>query len=196
MINKKSIVSLYESDWEDLHALVNKRSFEFGEFVLSSGKKSSYYFDGKQVTLYPKGAYLVSKIIIQKINGLNIDAIGGLTIGADPIVGALAVTANLLNMGDLKLFIVRKDAKKHGKCKLIEGPVLNKGDRVVIVDDVITTGGSILDAIKAAQEAGCEVVKVIALVDRHEGGTEKIKNLGIDVDPIFVISDFIGNESV
>lgn len=196
MINKNSTASTYISDWESLRALVYERSFEFGEFILSSGKTSSYYFDGKQVTLCPEGAYLVSKIIIQKIKGLNIDAIGGLTIGADPIVGSLAVTANLYNMNNLNLFIVRKDPKKHGKCKLIEGPPLEKGDRVVIVDDVITTGGSILDAIKAVQEVGCKVVKVIALVDRREGGTEKIEDLGIDVDPIFKISDFINDESV
>lgn len=196
VINKNSTASTYESDWKTLQALVYERSFEFGEFTLSSGKKSKYYFDGKQVTLYPKGAHLVSKIILQKINGLHIDAVGGLTIGADPIVGALAVAADIYNMSNLNLFIVRKTPKGHGTGKLIEGPPLKEGNRVVVVDDVITTGGSVLDAIKAVQEMGCKVVKVIALVDRREGGTEKIQQMGIEVDPIFTINDFISDASI
>lgn len=181
----------YKKEWEALRALVYERSFEFGDFTLTSGKKSNYYFDGKQVTLSPEGAYLLGKIIIHKIKGLGVDAVGGITIGADPIAGALAVVAFFEGMHELKLFIVRKTPKKHGKCKLIEGPPLKKGDRVVVVDDVITTGGSVVEAIKAVRDLGCEVVKVIALVDRQEGGTENIKSLGIEVDPVFSISDFL-----
>lgn len=178
-------------DWEELRLLVKNYSFEFGNFVLSSGKESTYYFDGKQVTLSPRGAHLLSKIIIDKIKDLKIDAIGGLTIGADPIVGAVAVSAYLAGLADLKLFIVRKEPKKYGKCKYIEGPPLKKGNRVVIVDDVITTGGSIIKAINQVRDLGCEVVKVIALVDREEGGTEAIKKINVEVDPVFRIGDFI-----
>lgn len=187
----KGVAVVNNSDWEQLRNLVKKRSFEYGKFVLSSGKESTHYFDGKQVTLFPKGAHLLSKIIIEKIKDLKIDAVGGLTIGADPIVGAVAVSAYLAGLKDLKLFIVRKEPKKYGKCKYIEGPQLLKGYRVVIVDDVITTGGSIIKAIKQVEVLGCEVIKVIALVDREEGGTEAIKKINVDVDPVFRIGDFI-----
>ncbi|MHB8985939.1 MAG: orotate phosphoribosyltransferase [Eubacteriales bacterium] len=176
--------------WERLYRLVKERSFEHGKFILSSGKESTYYFDGKQVTLHPEGAYLIGILITEKIKSLNIDAVGGLTIGADPIIGALAPVAYLEGLKNLKLFIVRKEAKGHGKCKYIEGPPLIKGDRIVIVDDVITTGGSVFKAIDAVKALGCQVVKVIALIDRMEGGTEKIQERGIEVDPIFTIDHF------
>ncbi|HOV78992.1 MAG TPA: orotate phosphoribosyltransferase [Bacillota bacterium] len=177
-------------DWELLRTLVRDRSFAFGEFTLSSGKTSNYYFDAKQVTLDPSGAYLLSKIILQKIKGLDITAVGGPTIGADPIVGALAVAAFTEGLENLKFFIVRKEPKKHGKRRYIEGPELNAGERVAVVEDVITTGGSVLKAIDAVRSAGCDVVKVIALVDRKEGGAEKIASMGVEVDPVFTIDDF------
>ncbi|KUK81579.1 MAG: Orotate phosphoribosyltransferase, partial [Pelotomaculum thermopropionicum] len=182
---------IYQKDWDALRAYVYEHAFELGDFTLTSGKKSKYYFDGKQVTLSPEGAYLLGRILYHKIKDLGIDAVGGITIGADPIAGALAAVSFIEGMHRLKLFIVRKTPKKHGKFKLIEGPALEAGDRVVVVDDVITTGGSIIEAIKAVRDAGCEVVKAIALVDRCEGGTENIKSLGIDVDPVFTINDFL-----
>ena len=191
MINTAKKYDSYDKDFNALYKLVKERSFEFGDFTLSSGKKSNYYFDSKQVTLSPEGLYLIGRIIIDKIRDLNINAVGGLAIGADPITCGLGVVSYLEGMNNLNLFIVRKDPKKHGKFKLIEGPTLNVGDRVVIIDDVITTGGSVLDAIKAVKEIGCEVVKVITLVDRKEGGTEIINAMGIEVDPIFDIANFI-----
>jgi orotate phosphoribosyltransferase len=172
-----------------LYELVKKRSFKFGKFVLSSGKESSYYFDGKQVTLHPLGAYVLAKVIIEKIKDKNIQAVGGLTIGADPIVGSLAPICYLEGL-NLKLFIVRKAAKEHGEKRLIEGPKLLSSDRVVILDDVLTTGSSIIRAIEAVKDIGCPVVKIIVLVDRLEGGTEKIENMGLKVDSIFTIRDF------
>lgn len=172
-----------------LRDLLQERAFRFGEFVLTSGKESSYYFDGKQVTLHPEGAYLLGKILIAKIRGDDIQAVGGPTIGADPIVGALAAIAYLEGLA-IKLFIVRKAAKQHGVRKLIEGPALSPGERVAIVEDVMTTGSSIMRAVDAVREAGGRVVKVIPLVDRLEGGTEKIQSLGIAVDPVFTIRDF------
>jgi orotate phosphoribosyltransferase len=171
-----------------LRNLLLKRAFQFGKFILTSGKESNYYFDGKQVTLHPEGAYLLAKIIIEKIRGDQIQAIGGPTIGADPIVGSLAAVAYQEGF-PVKLFIIRKSAKEHGTKKLIEGPELCSGERVVIVEDVMTTGASIIRAIDAVREAGCRVVKVIPLVDRLEGGTEKIQSLGITVDPVFTIRD-------
>lgn len=190
MAIEAKVIDRHTKEWFRLHKLVKERSFEYGDFTLSSGKKSSYYFDGKQVTLHPEGSYLVGKILYQKIQGLNIDAVGGYTIGADPMVSAFGVVAHLEGLNNLKLFIVRKTPKTHGKCKNIEGPLLKKGDQVVVVDDVITTGGSVIKSIDAVRELGCHVIKVIALVDREEGGTEAIQNLGIDVDPIFTIRDF------
>ena len=180
------------NEWEELRLLVKERSFKFGDFTLASGKKSTYYFDGKQVTLYAHGAYLLGQQMAAKIAGDNIQAVGGLTLGADPMVGSLAVAAYSAGMPNLKLFIVRKEVKGHGTGKRIEGPALTPEDRVVVVDDVITTGGSIIKAIEAVRsEVGCEIVKAIALVDRLEGGTENIEALGIKVDPIFTIRDFI-----
>lgn len=178
-----------EQDHQELLAFLKERALQFGNFTLTSGKTSSYYFDGKQVTLNPKGAFLLGKIIIHKIKDDDIQAVGGLTIGADPIVGAVAALAYPFDL-DIKTFIVRKEAKKHGKQRLIEGPALKPGDRVVIVEDVITTGGSALKAVKAVKNEGCEVVKVVPLVDRLEGGTEKIQGMGIKVDPVFTARDF------
>jgi orotate phosphoribosyltransferase len=189
-MNVARVSERYSREWTDLRQLVAERSFEYGDFTLTSGKKSSYYFDGKQVTLYPEGAYLIGKIILEKIRGLNINAVGGCAIGADPMVGALATVAYLEGISNLNLFIVRKEPKKHGKLRHIEGPLLNKGDRVVIVDDIISTGGSILQSINVIKEFECEIVKVVAVVDRQEGGTQMIQKLGIDVDPIFTIEDF------
>jgi orotate phosphoribosyltransferase len=178
-----------EEDRAALYRLLLTRSFQFGEFVLSSGKKSSYYFDGKQVTLHPEGAYLVARAVLEKIRGKGVQALGGPIIGADPIVGSVAVVCALKRL-DLGLFLVRKDAKQHGKRRRIEGPPLAPGTRVAVVDDVLTTGGSIFNAVEAVQEAGCKVVTAVVLVDRREGGTEFLKNMGIAVDPIFTIADF------
>lgn len=178
-----------EQDRQKLLELLKERALEFRTVTLTSGKTSNYYFDGKQITLYPMGAYLLAKLIINKIKDDNVQALGGLTIGADPIVGAVAALAYPAGL-DIKTFIVRKEAKGHGKMKRIEGPLLSEGDRVIIVEDVITTGGSAIKAIEAVQECGCNVVKVIPLVDRLEGGTEKIEAMGIKVDPVFTAKDF------
>lgn len=178
-----------ETDRRELLELLKERALEFGNVTLTSGKTSTYYFDGKQVTLHPKGAFLLAKIILHKIKDKNIQALGGLTLGADPIAGAVAALAYVGGM-DLKTFIVRKEAKGHGTKRRLEGPPLLPGERVVVVEDVITTGGSSLKAVEAVEEAGCKVVAVIPLVDRREGGTEKIQALGIEVDPVFTVEDF------
>jgi len=176
-------------DREKLRLLVKERSFKFGKFTLASGRESGYYFDGKQVTLHPQGAYLLGRVIMAKIKDDNVQAVGGPTIGADPIVGSLAVVSHLEGL-NLKLFIVRKAAKEHGRQKLIEGPELLPSDRVVIVEDVITTGGSVLKAMDAVKYIGCPVVKVVVLVDRLEGGSDYLRSMGIPVDPVFTIRDF------
>ncbi len=178
-----------DADSQELHRLLLEKSFQFGEFTLSSGKKSSYYFDGKQVTLHPQGALLTAKAVLEKVRGKGVQAVGGPTIGADPMVGALGVVCALEGV-DLGLFIVRKDQKEHGRRLRIEGRKITPGEKVAVIDDVLTTGGSILTAVAAVREAGGEVVLAVVLVDRLEGGTETLEGQGIPVAPVFTVKDF------
>jgi orotate phosphoribosyltransferase len=144
---------------------------------------SNFYIDCRKVTHNAEGKYLIGNIIFQMIQGLQVDAVGGLTLGADPIASSVAYTA-YLNKQMINSFVIRKEQKEHGLKKLIEGAVKD-GDRVVIVDDVITTGGSTIRAIKSAREEKLEVVKVVALVDREEGGKEEIEKYISSVEPVF-----------
>ena len=153
-----------------------------GEFILSSGKKSNLYIDCRKITLHPKGAKLIGKIILDKIKDLKVDAIGGLTLGADPITSAV------VTLSDIPGFIVRKKEKEHGTKQKIEG-LIEKGWNVVIVEDVSTTGSSALQAIEAVESIGAVVVKVISVVDREEGAAEAFKKY--DFDPIFKKNDLL-----
>jgi len=174
---------------EELMIRLVERSLKTGEFTLASGKKSSYYFNGKQTTLDGRGAYLVGRIFLAMLADDVPDAVGGLTLGADPIVGAMLALAGMEDL-DLKGFIVRKAAKGHGTESLVEGPV-EKGDRVVVIEDVVTTGGSALQAINAVRELGCEVKKVIAVVDREEGGRENLGKEGFLLEAIFTAAELL-----
>ncbi len=158
-----------------------------GEFTLTSGLKSSYYFDGRLVTLWPEGAYLIGKKIFDILKGTGAEAVGGMTMGADPIAAAVAVVSHLEGK-PIPAFIVRADVKGHGTQKRIEGP-LKKGSKVAIVDDVITTGGSVLRAIEAVEAEGCKVVKVVVLLDRHQGGSDEIGRRGYDFQAILSADD-------
>lgn len=153
-----------------------------GEFTLSSGKKSDFYVDCRKISLHPQGSKFIGKIILEKIKKLKVDAIGGLTLGADPIASSVVV------LGNIPGFIVRKKEKEHGTKQKIEGHI-QAGWKVVIVEDVATTGSSALQAIEAAEAAGAKVVKVIAVVDREEGAAEALKNY--DFDPILRKSDLV-----
>jgi orotate phosphoribosyltransferase len=155
--------------------LIYERAFKYSEepiFKLVSGRMSNYYFNCKMVTLNPEGMYLIGNIVFDMIKDMKVKGIGGLTLGADPIADAVAYTSYLKEK-PIEAFVVRKSAKSHGTMQWIEGDV-KAGDRVVIVDDVITTGKSTIEAITRAREAGLEIVKAIALVDRQEGGYENI----------------------
>lgn len=174
---------------DTLKELLDNQAFERRPVVLSSGKTSHYYFDGRKVSLNPQGAYLIAHLICDMIKDEQVDAVGGLTMGADPIVGALGPVAYQRGL-DISLFIVRKEAKQHGTRQQIEGPPLKPGQRVVVVDDVITTGGSVIKAVEAVRAIGCKVVKAIALVDRQEGGTQTLEEMGVPVEPIFTAADF------
>ncbi len=167
--------------------LIKERALFLGKRKLSSGKMSNCYIDGKLITCDPEGLYLVGKIILSMLEKEKIDAIGGMTIGADPIASAVAVISHL-EKRPVKAFIVRSVQKEHGMGKLIEGH-LQKGWNVVVVDDVVTTGGSVLKAIKAVEEAGCTVRKVIAIVDRLEGARESLSEKNIPLEAIFDRND-------
>lgn len=173
-----------------LKRLLIKKSFKYSEepiFLLTSGLKSQFYIDCKTVTLFSKGQVLIGTIVYELMQNLNIRGIGGLTLGADPIAQATAMIAGQKGI-DLVSFVIRKEAKKHGLMKWIEGDV-QSGDRVVIIDDVITTGGSAIQAIEKAEESGLDIVKVIVLVDREEGGRENINKKGYEVESIFTKSE-------
>ncbi len=167
---------------ERLIELLLERSFLYSDkpiFKLASGKMSNYYINCKPTTMDPEGLYLIGNLLYDTVKDWNIKAAGGLTMGADPLAYALAYTSFL--KGDpIKAFVIRKEPKDHGTQKLIEGPV-NPGERVVILEDVITTGGSTLKAIKAAEDFGLKIGGVVVLVDRQEGGKERVEAAGYRV---------------
>lgn len=169
---------------ERLLKLVLEKSLKRGDFVLSSGLRSSYYFDGRLTTLWPEGAYLVGKRVFQLAREAGAEAIGGPTLGADPIVAA-ATLISFIEGKPIPAFIVRREPKKHGMQRYIEGH-LPPGGQVAIVDDVVTTGGAILRAIEAVEEEGCRVVRVIALLDRRQGGSDELRRRGYDFTPLFL----------
>ena len=172
-----------------LLTLLRSKALKHGSFVLASGSESSYYINAKMVTLDPEGTELVGKVVMELLDGNGVQAIGGLTMGADPIVTAVA-RQSYEERRPIPAFIVRKEPKSHGDSMLIEGPLPEGGGvKVAIVDDVVTKGGSILKAVKAAESEGCIVVKVIALVDRLEGGGEAIREAGYDFAAAFTKLD-------
>jgi len=160
---------------ERLGEIILERSFKYSDnppFTLASGRQSNFYFNCKPTTLDPEGMNLIGEVIFDMIKDAPVTAAGGLTLGADPIAGALAVISHQLGK-PIKAFIVRKDAKDHGTKSAIEGNVM-PGEKVVIIDDVITTGGSTITAIEHARKAGLIIDRVITLIDREEGGRENI----------------------
>ena len=180
-------------DRERLKELLREHSLMFGEFTLRSGKKSSFYFDSKRTTLLPEGAYLVAAEVLHTLREARVEAeaIGGMTLGADPIVCPVAALSHL-DGPPLRAFIVRKEAKEHGTGRQIEG-LLEPGSRVVVVDDVVTTAGSTLRAIEAVEAAGHTVAAVVCIVDREEGGTEKLSSRWRFL-PIFRRTEIFGAE--
>jgi orotate phosphoribosyltransferase len=158
-----------------LGEIILERSFKFSDdppFTLASGRKSNFYFNCKPTTLDPEGMNLIGAIIFDMLKDTGITAAGGLTLGADPIANALAVISYQKGK-PIKSFIVRKDVKNHGTKSAIEGNV-QPGEKVAIIDDVITTGGSTITAIEQARKEGLNVELVITLIDREEGGRENI----------------------
>ena len=151
-------------------------------FTLSSGRKSRYYIDCKKVTLDPEGAFLIARLVLDAIADEAVDAIGGMTLGADPIAVAVAVVSYQEDR-PISAFVVRKDPKAHGATSYIEGN-LPRGSRIVVVDDVLTSGTSTERTIGILKEAGCVIVKVLALVDRKEGGRDRLATAGYPTDSL------------
>ncbi len=190
--NSKIFIMERESQAElkkKLFDLLNNQALKRGKFVLSSGKESSYYLDGRVITLAPQGAYLAASIILDMIKGEDLDAAGGPTLGADPILGAMAALSYINNQ-PIKTFIVRKQAKEHGTGRQIEGPALKKGDHVILLDDVATTGKAIIEAKQVLDKIGVIVRKAIVIVDRDEGAADNLAKAGLELASIFKIADF------
>ena len=179
---------------EKLLKILKEKSYEKREVTLASGRKSDFYIDCKQTTLDPEGAYLTGKLIYKEIAALggSIEGAGGLTLGADPIATAVSV-ASFEAGNPIPAFIIRKEPKGHGTGQWLEGTKnLKNGANVVIVEDVVTTGGSSMKAVKRAEESGLRVVKIVALVDRCEGGRENIEKEGYSLTSLFSKSDIVG----
>lgn len=173
-----------------LREIVIEKSLSFGKFVLASGKESSYYLDCRKATLHPEGLYCISRLFLKKMEDCEevVDAIGGPMIGADPLVAGVVLQSHVEN-NPVEGFIVRKEQKDHGAMKKIEGN-LKEGSNVVVVDDVVTTGGSILKSIEEVESLGCKVVLILSVVDRDEGGKEAFQNR-YNYQPIFTIDEIL-----
>lgn len=175
-------------DKQQLMELVRAKALKFGQFTLASGKQASYYLDGKQITLDSEGARLIAEGILDLLGSDLPAAVGGMAIGADPITAAVVTMAGVRGLA-LKGFLVRKEAKGHGTQRFVEGPV-QAGDRVAIVEDVVTTGGSSLQAIERAEAVGLKVERVIAIIDRLEGGAAAFAARGVPLQSLLTIRDF------
>ena len=176
---------------QELFDLLRSEAYFEGRFTLSSGKQSDFYLDCRRVTLSSQGVYLCSLLILNLIKqDQDIVAVGGPTIGADPLVGAITVLSLINHIRPLKSFLVRKSAKEHGLQRQIEGPVLDAGSHVVLIDDVATTGNSLIDCINVLKDKEIIVDKVIVIVDREEGARDKLEAIGCPFYSIFSIRDF------
>ena len=183
--------SLSTANTDDLRqALLNliiQYAYVEGDFTLSSGAKSSYYINCKQVTLRAEGALALGRLLFGLLPK-DVSAVAGLTLGADPMVSAVSVVSAYEN-NPIPALIIRKKPKGHGTKAYIEGPSLDKGAKVVVLEDVVTTGGSALTAVERLQDAGYEVTQILSLVDREQGGGELYQSKGIEFAALFSIKE-------
>ncbi len=186
------INTLWEKDTKELKdkllTIITEQSYKEGKFILVSGKESNYYLDGKMTSLDAEGGTIISVLFLRMLKN-DVTAIGGISVGADPLSSGVSQIGYLLGK-KVNAFYVRKEPKKHGTSKWIEGP-LKASEKVAILEDVVTTGGSSQRAIEKVTEFGCKVEQVLALVDRNEGGREAFKNLNIDYKFLFDINEVI-----
>ena len=176
-----------------LKEIILTKSYRKGEFTLTSGKTSDFYIDGKQTTLSAEGAYLCGKLILDLINnsGDNIQAVGGMTLGADPLVTATSIVSHL-EKKPIPAFIVRKEAKGHGTGNFIEGlSNMSPGCSVALVEDVVTTGGTLLKVIDRVEQQGFKVGLVVTVVERQEGGVKVLADAGYRLESIFTKEELL-----
>jgi orotate phosphoribosyltransferase len=162
-------------------------AYQEGDFVLSSGKRSSYYINGKQVTLHPQGALAIGRILLYLLPA-DTEAVAGLTLGADPIVTAVSVVSAYEHR-PVAALIIRKEAKGHGTKAYIEGPNLPEGTKVVVLEDVVTTGQSAMKAVARLKAANYTVNEVISLVDRQQGAAEFYRSMGLKFQAVLTIAE-------
>lgn len=180
------------TDKERLKQIILELSYEKRRVILASGRESDFYFDGKQTTLHAEGGLLVGKLFYETIKDVQgVQGVGGITLGADPIATATSIAA-FLDGRPMHAFIIRKEPKGHGTGQWLEGRKnFPPGSKVVIVEDVVTTGGSSMKAVKRAEEEGLQVLCIVSLVDREEGGRENIEQEGYELRTIFTKSELL-----
>lgn len=176
---------------QELLDLLVKYAYQEGDFTLSSGQKSNFYFNCKQVTLRAEGALLIGKLIFSLLPP-DTSAVAGLTLGADPIVTSVSLVSALENH-PIPALIVRKEAKGHGTKAYIEGVTLPSGANVVVLEDVVTTGKSAMLAVERLRDAGYKVNDIIAIVDRQAGGAEFYQSQGLNFHSLFTLNDMKKN---
>ena len=183
-------VSTMQQDKERLFQILLKDAFFREKIILSSGQESDYYIDARLVTLSPEGVYLSGKIILEMVKGDKVAAIGGPTLGADPLVGAIGVLSFQTGK-PINTFIIRKAPKPHGKQQQIEGPLIPEGGKVVLIDDVATTGKAFVESIDVLKKYHISVHKAICLVDRQQGAQEALAKYNCPLAAIFKAAEFL-----
>ncbi len=174
-----------------LARLLMALSYVQGEVTLTSGKKSDYYFDCKQTALHPEGGFLIGKLFLEMLKGVEVKGVGGMTLGADPLVSAVTVLSHLEGR-PLPGFIVRKQSKGHGTNQYLEGlKNFTPGDRVALLEDVVTTAGTLITTVERVRAAGFEVAAVLTVLDREEGGRERLAEAGLTLESIFTRKELL-----
>ncbi len=174
-----------------LARILYEKSYLEGDFTLTSGRKSDYYFDCRQSSLHPEGAYLIGRIFLSMLDGMDVQAVAGMTMGGDPLVTAASVVA-FENGRFLPALIVRKEAKAHGTGRAVEGLAnVAEGQRVVVLEDVVSTGGSVIKACKRIEDAGMKVAAVFCILERGEGGARALAEAGYPLKAIFTRPELV-----
>jgi len=184
-------LTLSAGDRKALLDLMLDRAFRVGDFLLTSGRRSRYYFDGRLVTLDPLGALLIGREMAGWAREDGVVRVGGPTLGADPMVTAIALCSALDQGARIGAFIVRKESKDHGAGGSFAGPEPGAGERVALVDDALTTGGSLLAAAAKVAETGARIVAIYTLLDREEGGRARVEQAGYQLRSLFTRSELI-----
>ncbi len=174
-----------------LAELLLELSYREGDFTLTSGRKSDYYFDCKQTALHAEGSYLIGKLFVERLKGFDAKGVAGMTLGADPLIASVTVVSHLEGR-PMPGLIIRKKSKGHGTNQYLEGLAnFNEGDNIVLLEDVCTTGGTLMTAAERVRDAGLDVVGVLAVLDREEGGREKLKEAGLELRSIFTRAELL-----